>query len=195
MRKQLEATKEARTWARQIFPGYNGRRFYVETRETLTLQGTYWSGGSRNSYGFVSLDGNGPSRRFVNHAPPQFGGPKTPPVVDVLPGMVYARLHEGSFEYLTFIVHPETMLFQDESLPELTEAELIVLVACHTLKAGPYRFEAMARHGVSRETFEVIRNDLRDRFGFFKKGRGGLTVAGSNAASQAVDSGLVKSYL
>jgi hypothetical protein len=43
---------------RSIRAIYQGRKVRLETRETITLSGTYWDGGSRSSYFLAPLDGS-----------------------------------------------------------------------------------------------------------------------------------------
>lgn len=50
-----EALRATRDIAKAAFPGWKGRKLRVERRETVTLSGTYWSGGSKNEFVAVEL--------------------------------------------------------------------------------------------------------------------------------------------
>lgn len=41
--------------AKAAFPGWRGRKLRTEQRESVTLLGTYWSGGSKNTFVAVEL--------------------------------------------------------------------------------------------------------------------------------------------
>lgn len=62
-----------------------------------TLGGTYWDGGSRSTYHMVDVSGSHPCRThvFPQFAPPQFGGPRTTPVVPIANG--HALVETGIF--------------------------------------------------------------------------------------------------
>ena len=72
--------------ARAVFPHYRGRKFSFQVVETVALTGTYWDGGSRSSYGGVSL-ADYSAATVPQFEPPQFGGPTQAPTVEVTPGM------------------------------------------------------------------------------------------------------------
>lgn len=87
----------AQTGAR-IMPGdtidYHGRGRSILARETVAISGTYWDGGSRSTYHAVDL---ATLRQLPapQYAPPQFGGPRTAPEVDLPPDV--AIIETGTF--------------------------------------------------------------------------------------------------
>jgi hypothetical protein len=54
--------------------------------EKLALSGTYWDGGSRSTYTAINLE-TGRSLGAPQYNPPQFGGPKTDPIVEIPEGV------------------------------------------------------------------------------------------------------------
>lgn len=60
-RKQVEALVNA------TFPDYTGRKFAVHFAENITFYDTNWSGGTRNEYAAVRVDGR--TAHFVAPAP------------------------------------------------------------------------------------------------------------------------------
>lgn len=65
---------------------YKKRKAFFYVRESVTLDGTYWDGGSRSTYTAVRLS-DGFSLGAPQYAPPQFGGPATAPCVQIPPGV------------------------------------------------------------------------------------------------------------
>ena len=56
-------------------PTYRKTKAFIYTRESVTLHGTYWDGGSRSTYTAVEL-ATGRNKGAPQYAPPQFGGPE-----------------------------------------------------------------------------------------------------------------------
>jgi len=56
--KELKVTRQ-RAWplVKRAFPEYTGRKFIVEFRDRIQFHDTNWSGGTRNEYKFVRIDG------------------------------------------------------------------------------------------------------------------------------------------
>lgn len=68
---------------RAVAPKYRKHKVIVNVTESVTLHGTYWSGGSRSTYHAVNLS-NMVCSGSPRYNPPQFGGPQADPQV-VLP--------------------------------------------------------------------------------------------------------------
>lgn len=75
-------------------PTYRKQKAYLIVSERVTLSGTYWDGGSRSTYTAIDL-ATGRNAGAPQYAPPQFGGPRTAPEVD-LPSDV-AIVETGTF--------------------------------------------------------------------------------------------------
>lgn len=72
---------------RAAIPSYKKHKAFVHVHATVALQGTYWDGGSRSTYTAVRLV-DGFSLGAPQYAPPQFGGPRDTPVVEIPAGVV-----------------------------------------------------------------------------------------------------------
>ena len=68
-------------------PNYKKHKAFVHVAETVSLSGTYWDSGSRSTYTAVRL-ADGYSLGAPQYAPPQFGGPRETPVVEIPSGVV-----------------------------------------------------------------------------------------------------------
>jgi hypothetical protein len=166
----------------RAFPEYRGRKFVAVPCETVTVQGTYWSGGSRSTYRMVRLDGAGPvGQAPVDH--PYFDGKGVEGQTYALPAGVAVVEHSifcGKDMGLTFYVRPDVLAPLLPSGPELTDGERRALACFRGLKSGAYRQEALAGCGYSDE--------MRDRLaglGLLKVAKNGatrLTTEGKNAA-------------
>jgi hypothetical protein len=90
--------------------GSRKRTAYIYPTTEVTYSGTFWDGGSRTVYTAVEL-ATGRAVTGVRFDPPQFGGPRVDPVVQIPRGVVIV-------EHGTFMgkpatprihVHPEDM--------------------------------------------------------------------------------------
>jgi len=90
--------------------GYRKREARVIPATSVTLYGTYWSGGSRNTYTAVDL-ATGKVATAAQFNPPQFGGPAESPTVDIPEGVCIIRhgyfCGEPAMAYIH--VHPANM--------------------------------------------------------------------------------------
>ena len=61
--------KKADVWpiVERVFPDYGGRKFSIEFTDHIYFSNTNWSGGSKNSYAMVHVDGR--TGAFVAPAP------------------------------------------------------------------------------------------------------------------------------
>ena len=67
-------------------PSYKKHKAIVTFADHITISGTYWGGGSRSTYTAVNINtlATGSAPQFN---PPQFGGPKTDPKVEIPEGI------------------------------------------------------------------------------------------------------------
>jgi hypothetical protein len=82
------------TLIRLAFPDYRKRKVYLQDTARVTLAETYDSGGTRKRFVSVDLSTRLPTA-LPDSKPPQFGGPRVPPQVELNPGVVIVR--GGSF--------------------------------------------------------------------------------------------------
>lgn len=75
---------------RAVDPKYRKHKAIVHVAAKVALSGTYWDGGSRSSYAAVNLTTLAVGSAG-GYAPPQFGGPRTDPEVDLPEGAVIVR--------------------------------------------------------------------------------------------------------
>jgi hypothetical protein len=71
---------------RAVAPSYRKKSVRVSVRESVTLHGTYWDGGSRSVYSAVEI-ATGRHVSAPNYAPAAFGGPQSAPVVAIPEGV------------------------------------------------------------------------------------------------------------
>lgn len=71
------------------FPEYRGRKFRLEYRDSVTLHGRYWSGGSKSDWMAVNLETRQAFAPEIGgfENPPQFGGLRSDPKIDIPPGV------------------------------------------------------------------------------------------------------------
>lgn len=87
---KVKLSPEIRDVIRAADPDYRKHDVYVHVVETVTLSGTYWDEGSRDTYTAVNLS----TRRAVpapQWAPSQFGGPQAAPTVTLPAGVAIVR--------------------------------------------------------------------------------------------------------
>lgn len=91
-------------------PTYRKTKAFLFVRESVTLGGTYWDGGSRSTYTAVDL-ASGRSKGAPQYAPPQFGGPRQAPEVTLSPDVAIVKtgVFQGKTATATVYVHPVNM--------------------------------------------------------------------------------------
>ncbi len=77
---------EALRLIRAADPSYRKHQFTLTASETVCLCNTYWDGGSRSTYTAIDLI-TGRNKGAPQFNPPEFGGPKTAPVVPIPEGI------------------------------------------------------------------------------------------------------------
>lgn len=166
--------------------GYYGRSIEIRTTESVTLDGAYWSGGSKSTYLAYRLDNGAVTQPAFNAAPHAYGGQT--PTVQIVPNMVIVEhtIFRGKSHGLTLHVAPVTMagLITDQR-DDLPQEQKIVLAATRSLKAsygGIKNFRAkQAREdtGISLEAYEQAKLELIAS-GHLNKA-GAITTKGKNA--------------
>lgn len=103
-------------------PSYKRLKAFVRVVDTVELQGTYWSGGSRSTYTAVNIATKVASRA-EQFAPAQFGGPKEAPVVQLPPGAVIVEtgFFCGKTAQAYVYVHPKDAADTVKGLLDLPE--------------------------------------------------------------------------
>jgi hypothetical protein len=91
--------------------GYRKRVVRIRFATKVPLEGTYWDGGSRSVYHTFDLD-TGCWRTCPVYNPPQFGGPKETPTVEVGRGKVVVESGTfcGKATTVYVYVHPDDLL-------------------------------------------------------------------------------------
>lgn len=82
----LKSAPEVLRVIRAADPTYRKHRAYLHVQESVSLSGTYWDGGSLSTYTAVDL-ATGRSKGAPQYNPPQFGGPKVDPLVNIPEGV------------------------------------------------------------------------------------------------------------
>ncbi len=77
---------EALRLIRAADPSYRKHQFTLTASETVCLSNTYWDGGSRSTYTAIDLI-TGRNKGAPQFDPPEFGGPKTAPIVSIPEGI------------------------------------------------------------------------------------------------------------
>jgi hypothetical protein len=97
-------------FVRRALPDYRKHKVIINVATSLELHDTYWSGGTRASYMAYDL-ATGASRGAPQYAPPQFGGPRTSPRVEIPEGVVIIQTGYfcGKVATATIHVHPSNM--------------------------------------------------------------------------------------
>jgi hypothetical protein len=106
---------EAKPIVSRCFPNYRGRRFFLETRDSVTLSNTYWDGGSRSYYVAFNLLTREVGHLKLNTAPREFGGKAEGVTVPLTPETVVVEHHfSGNYQYIIIWAHPSTVLTRME---------------------------------------------------------------------------------
>lgn len=83
-------------------PSYKKHNAFFSVHASVELTGTYWDGGSRDTYTAVDI-ATGRNQGAPQYAPPQFGGPRVAPKVDIPDGIAIVRT--GIFCGKTAVAH------------------------------------------------------------------------------------------
>lgn len=100
-------------------PSYKKHSAFVSIATAVTLSGTYWDGGSRDTYTAVNL-ANFTRNTSPQFAPPQFGGPREAPRIELPDDVVIVRT--GTFCGKKATAHVYVKAFNvTKLLPDFTE--------------------------------------------------------------------------
>lgn len=170
----------------RAFPDYRGRTFAAVVGATVTLDGAFWSGGSRSTYlGLELATGRVATAAAAATNPPQFGGLPQTAVVELAQGWAVVEhiIHCGKDHGLVFHVRPDCVaaLLPAPAVVELSPAALVVLYVTCSLKAHARRSEA-AHHGVNGGAYDSALAELK-ALGYVDP-RGAATVAGRNVGAR-----------
>lgn len=107
---KLKAHPELIRIIRAADPSYRKHDCILHPTETVTLSGTYWSGGSRSTYTAVNI-ATGMSSGAPQYNPPQFGGPQSDPQVSVPEGIAIVKTGTfcGKTAAATIYLNPANM--------------------------------------------------------------------------------------
>lgn len=167
--------------------GYDGRKFKVRIAETVTLQNTYWSGGTRSTYELVEIATGRTIQPAGSADPPAFGGTLEGRYVDIPRGYVL-REHStfcGKDMGLTFHARAEDLAPMLPKPAAISEHEKIVLAATAGLKASyggipNFRFTQASRAtGITLEQWDAAKTACIAA-GYLNKA-GAITPKGRNA--------------
>tara|TARA_R110000744_G_C19281734_1_gene553635 strand:+ start:108 stop:683 length:576 start_codon:yes stop_codon:yes gene_type:complete len=177
-------TLEPKDVPENLKKGYSGRKFEARPSESVSLYGTYWSGGSRNTYTAINM-ATGVSVPFDgigNASPVEFGGTLEGKTITMEPGIAIVKhsTFSGKDMGLTIYVHPDNAATLLQSPVDITEKEAIVLSITKGYKPF-YRREAAQKVGINAEQWQTIVDGLTVRK--FTRKNGSITPAGKNAVS------------
>jgi hypothetical protein len=165
---------------RSCFPSYNSRTVQIQAAEKLTLRNTYWDGGTRSTYSLCYLS-TGEQRPLPQFDPPQFGGPRRPPEIELREGFAVLEhvIFCGKDLGIHFHVHPATLAPLLPDKPDLSLEEQVVLnMTCALTSAG--RKNERERQGFPDAAWERGKASLIEK-GFLRK-NGAVTNEGRTAA-------------
>lgn len=165
---------------------YTGTKFRVCLTERVELSGAFWDGGSRSTYIAVELATGkvSPADGRIQN-PPQFGGPRTAPIVDIPRGVVIVE-HSilcGKDAGIVIHAHPADYApLLPAGNDALSEDERKCLRATRSYKSsyGGVKNYRQAQSGLTPEAWDAAKASLQGK-GLLDK-RGALTTAGRNAA-------------
>lgn len=82
-------TAQARPIVKATFPDYRGRKFSLEFTDRVCFYNVNWSGGSKNEYRLVNIDGRVGSLIGVNAAP--WDNPVEGQTMDLMPDVLVVK--------------------------------------------------------------------------------------------------------
>lgn len=149
------------------FPKCKLRQYSVNVSEQISISGTYWDGGCRNSY--VAVDLVTLEKVDLPHFnPPQFGGPAKDYVFDLVNNQsnrqvcVVEHTQSGVKEYITFHFAPDNvskLITTQQS--DLTNNEKIVLFATRSLVSS-YGGDSNYRYNSAFDATKISKQEWND---------------------------------
>ena len=76
-----------KNWILRVVPGYKKHKAIIVFIDGVEMHDTSWDGGSRSSYSFVNT-ATGAAVYAAQYNPPQFGGPRVAPRMDLPSGTI-----------------------------------------------------------------------------------------------------------
>jgi len=171
--------------ARAAFPGYTGKKFKIQARETVDVRSS-WSGGSRDYFAFVQVTDGGVVPGYEVPQQSAFDRPLAGADavrLDSVPGLVCVchTIFQGKDMGITIIVHP-SMMAQNMfpvATPELSEDEKDVLKVTCERKASYGGVSRRESIGMRQEAWDTASASLLAK-GMIQR-NGAVTPAGRNA--------------
>jgi hypothetical protein len=89
-------------------PTYRKHKAIIVFTTGVEMHDTFWDGGSRSSYSFFNT-ANGTQVFAPQYAPPQFGGPRVAPRMELVPGTlgISTGIFNGKTATATVFLHPD----------------------------------------------------------------------------------------
>ena len=84
-------SKDVKPIIKATFPDYRKRAVYIYARETISLTGLNWDGGSRNEYQACTIDGIPLQNQYDMSVPAPWNNPFAGQSINIPPGMVVVR--------------------------------------------------------------------------------------------------------
>jgi len=170
---------------RAAFPSERGQRVTIEPRDhPVTLSDTYWSGGSRSSYALVSLTDPPRSIPLPQFDPPQFGGPRQSPEIELRPDVCVVELSifRGKPMPFRILCLPGAIAPKLTAGTEITEEEGIILAMLARLNSKG-RAHERDRRKISEASYldQCRKLEARGLAKVNKAGAASITDAGRNA--------------
>jgi hypothetical protein len=197
MRLYVDRTADIDKIVRRCYPAYAGKRIVISDEIPAVLD-SFWDGGHRDYYVFLSLHTGEVYSVHSNHPDFEPGQPRN---LRSLPaGVLLVQLtYSGQERYLTIYAEAGTLTpMLPPKLDDLSPAERIVLVATRTYKPSyngikNLRFrEAEREAGITLPDWEAAKGVLIRRG--FLNAAGAITTSGRNAAGREQLRALGKQY-
>lgn len=168
---------------------YTGRTFHVEGTESVSIQGTIWSGGTRSTYLLVRMSDGSTAPLDTSKASVKPGDPFgwIPDVEGsslALPeGYAVAEhcIFCGKDMGIHFYVHPSNLAPLLPAPVTLTERQMRILTVFAGIKAS-YRKEELRRYGIDLTDEDKQGLVALGLMTINKAGAAALTIEGRNAA-------------
>ena len=115
---------------------YSGKRFSVHVVDSVTVpaHAGLWSGGNRDVWDVIGIDGN---RFRLSDGDAAWNGTQQEKKIALVSGMIVRRHSQGAYTDMTFYIHPETAVkLLPPPAPELTPQEREVLRATKSYKSS-----------------------------------------------------------
>lgn len=170
---------------RAAFPDYRGRTVRLHVADRVELVGTFWDGGSRSRYALVSLTDPPRMAPLPQYDPPQFGGPRRAPMVeldDPRKAVVEHAIFCGKDAGITIHARADALTPYLPTEAPLSEVEGWVL-SVHVRLNSRGRKEERRRRGIAPAEWQRLVGVLAER-GYLKVNRAGasaVTNEGRNA--------------